>query len=79
MGYLRSKKKLCHLYLKRFRLDCGYRLDLLVEIKSVELLNNVHLAQTLTYLKPGGFKLGLLMNFNVALLKNGVRRVVNNL
>ncbi len=73
------------LIFEEVQLNCGYRLDLLVEhklvieIKSVELLNNVHLAQTLTYLKPGGFKLGLLMNFNVALLKNGVRRVVNNL
>ena len=52
---------------------------LVVEIKSVELLNNVHLAQTLTYLKLGGFKLGLLMNFNVTMLKSGMRRVVNNL
>ncbi len=73
------------LIFEEVQLNCGYRLDLLVEhklvieIKSVELLNNVHLSQTLTYLKPGGFKLGLLMNFNVALLKNGVRRVVNNL
>jgi len=67
------------------KLECGYRIDLVVEnklvveLKSAEALNDVHLAQTLTYLKLGGFKLGLLMNFNVALLKSGLRRVVNNL
>jgi GxxExxY protein len=67
------------------KLDCGYRLDLLVEnkvvieIKSVEALNDVHLAQTLTYLKLGEYKLGLLINFNVALLRNGIKRVVNRL
>jgi len=66
-------------------LECGYRIDLLVEnkvvieLKSVEALNDVHLAQTLTYLKLGNYKLGLLMNFNVSLLKKGIRRVVNGL
>ena len=50
-----------------------------IEIKSVEALNNVHLAQTLTYLKLGEYKLGLLINFNVALLRNGIKRVVNRL
>ena len=65
--------------------DIGYRLDLLVEnaviveIKSVEALNDVHLAQLLTYLKLSDCKLGLLINFNVALLKDGIRRIVNNL
>lgn len=63
----------------------GYRIDLLVEnklvieIKSVEALNDVHLAQTLTYLKLGDYRLGLLINFNVASLKNGIKRVVNSL
>jgi len=67
------------------KLDCGYRIDILVEskivieIKSVEALNDVHLAQTLTYIKLGGYKLGLLINFNVYMLKEGIRRVVNNL
>jgi len=67
------------------RLDCGYRIDLLVEnklvieIKSVETLNDVHLAQTLTYLKLGNFKLGLLINFNVARIKEGIRRVANGI
>jgi len=49
------------------------------EIKSVEALNDVNLAQTLTYIKLGEYKLGLLINFNVALLKNGIKRVVNGL
>jgi len=67
------------------KLDCGYRIDILVEgkvvieIKSVEALNEVHLAQTLTYMKLGGYKLGLLINFNVSLLKDGIRRVVNRI
>lgn len=67
------------------KLECGYRLDLLVanklvvEIKSVEALNDVHLAQVLTYLKLGECKLGLLINFNVALLKSGIKRIVNGL
>ncbi|MEO6165965.1 MAG: GxxExxY protein [Chitinophagales bacterium] len=67
------------------RLDCGYRIDLLVEnkvlieVKSVEALNDVHLAQVLTYLKLGNFKLGLLINFNVTLLKYGIKRVANGI
>lgn len=67
------------------KLECGYRIDLLIEnklvieVKSVEALNDVHLAQTLTYMKLGNYKLGLLINFNVALLKNGIKRVVNGL
>ena len=67
------------------KMDCGYRVDILVEnklileLKAVEALNDVHLAQTLTYLKLSGYKLGLLMNFNVSILKNGIKRVVNGL
>ncbi len=67
------------------KLECGYRIDLLVENKvivenkSVEALNDVHLAQILTYLKLSQNKLGFLINFNVKLLKDGIRRVVNNL
>lgn len=70
---------------KEVRLECGYRIDLLVEnkviieIKSVEALNDVHLAQIITYLKLSGCKLGYLINFNVKLIKDGIRRVVNNL
>ena len=51
----------------------------IIEIKSVEALNDVHLAQLLTYLKLSDCKLGMLINFNVALIKNGIKRVVNNL
>ena len=65
-------------------LDCGYRLDLVVEdlvvveVKSVEKLENIHEAQLLTYLRLGGWKCGLLINFNVPMLKNGIRcRVLN--
>ena len=66
------------------QLDFGYRLDLLVEdrvvveIKSVESLNDVHMAQTLTYMKLGEYKLGLLINFNVTLLKKGIKRLINS-
>ena len=48
-----------------------------IEIKTVEALTDVHTAQVLTYLKLGNFKLGLLINFHVSMLKNGVRRVIN--
>ena len=67
---------------KQIRLDCGYRLDLLaddrliVELKSVDRLLAIHEAQVLTYMKLAGMKVGLLINFNVAVLKNGVRRFV---
>lgn len=73
------------LIFEEVKLDCGYRIDILVEnrlvieLKSVESLNDVHLAQTLTYMKLGIYKLGLLMNFNVLRLKDGIRRVVNGL
>jgi GxxExxY protein len=82
--YVEKEKPLPLIY-EGVKLECGYRVDLLVEnkliieIKSVETLNSVHLAQVLTYLKLSGCKLGLLINFNVAKLKNGLRRVVNNL
>jgi len=65
-------------------LDCGYRLDflvegfLVVEIKSVALLQPIHEAQMLTYLKLGNWNLSLLINFNTPVLKDGVRRVVLN-
>lgn len=66
-----------------FKLDCGYRLDLLVassvvvEVKSVEALAPIHEAQLLTYLKLTGVKIGLLINFNVVVLKSGIRRLVH--
>ncbi|MFC6097463.1 GxxExxY protein [Flavobacterium qiangtangense] len=84
-GLFVEKEKAMPLIFEDVKLDCGYRVDLLVEkkliieIKSVESLNTVHLAQTLTYLRLGNYKLGLLINFNEILLKNGIRRVANNL
>ena len=65
------------------KLKHGYRLDLLIEdkvvieLKATESLTNVHFSQLYTYLKLGGYKLGLLINFNVELLKDGIKRVVN--
>jgi len=84
-GLLVEKEKPMPLIFEEVKLECGYRIDILVEnkvvieLKSVESLNDVHLAQTLTYMKLGGYKLGLLINFNVTLLKNGIKRIANNL
>ncbi len=78
-----EKQKQLPLIYEEVRLDAGYRIDIIiedkfiVEIKSVEALTDVHLAQLLTYLRLSNCKLGLLINFNVSLLKNGVRRVIN--
>ena len=69
-GLALHKKKPMPIIFEEVYLECGYRIDILVEnklvieIKSVEALNNVHLAQTLTYMKLGDYKLGLLINFN---------------
>ncbi len=85
IGLLVERQKPLPLIYKDVRLDCGYRVDLLVEkkvvveLKAVEALNDLFLAQTLTYLKLTNCKLGLLMNFNVLLMKDGIRRVVNGL
>ncbi len=82
-GLFVEKEKPMPLFFEEVRLECGYRIDLLVEnklvieIKSVDALNNIHLAQTLTYLKLGNYKLGLLINFNVVKLKDGIKRVIN--
>ena len=78
-----EKQKQLPLIYEEVKLDVGYRIDIIVEdkfiveVKSVEALNDVHLAQLLTYLKLSNCKLGLLINFNVNLLKNGVKRVIN--
>ena len=80
-----EKEKAVPLVYETVKLECGYRVDLLVEgkliieTKSVEALNDVHLAQVMTYLRLSETKLGLLLNFNVAQMKNGIRRVVNGL
>ena len=69
---------------KGIELECGYRLDLVVmdavvvEIKAVSGLEPIHEAQLLTYLKLRGWSLGLLINFNVPILKNGIKRLINN-
>jgi GxxExxY protein len=70
---------------KSLLLDCGYRIDFLVEktlvleLKAVESLQSIHEAQLLTYLKLGGWPIGLLINFNVPVLKKGIKRMVHNL
>lgn len=80
-----EKQKTLPLVYEEVKLDCGYRIDLLVEnkliveLKAVDALNDVYLAQVLTYLRLSNCKLGLLINFNVSKLKDGIRRIVNNL
>ena len=70
---------------KGLKLDCGYRLDFLVEnwvvveLKAVTQLEKIHEAQLLTYLRLSGKKLGLLLNFNALLMKNGIKRIANGL
>ena len=82
-GFYVEKEKPMPLIFQNVKLECGYRIDLLVEnkvvieIKSVEALNDVHMAQTLTYLKLGNYKLGLLINFNVLKVKEGLKRIIN--
>ncbi len=79
------KQKPLPLIYEDVKLEIGYRVDLIIEnkviieIKSVDALNDIHLAQVLTYLKLSDCKLGMLINFNVTLIKNGIKRVVNNL
>ncbi len=83
-GLTVEKEKVMPLAFKKVQLDCGYRIDLLVEnkivveLKSLEALNDIHMAQTLTYMKLGGYKLGLLINFNEKSLRNGIKRLANN-
>ena len=80
-----QKQKALPLVYEEVKLDIGYRIDIIIEnklileIKSVEALNDIHFAQLLTYLKLTNCKLGMLINFNVTLIKNGIKRVVNNL
>jgi len=85
MGLHVDKEKPLPLIYEEVQLEIGYRIDILVEnkviieVKSVEALNDVHLAQVLTYLKLSDCKLGLLLNFNVKSMKQGIRRVANKL
>ncbi|MDQ0969364.1 GxxExxY protein [Flavobacterium sp. W4I14] len=84
-GLFVEKEKIMPLIFEEVKLDCGYRIDILVErklvleLKSIEAFNEIHLAQILTYMKLGNYKLGLLMNFNVIRLKDGLKRLVNGL
>ena len=83
LGIKVEKQKALPLIYEEVKLDIGYRIDLIVEnkliieIKSVEALLDIHMAQILTYIKLSNCKLGLLINFNSVLFKNGVKRVIN--
>lgn len=85
LGLKVEKHKALPLVYEEVKLDAGYRIDLLIEnkliieIKSVEALNDLHLAQILTYLRLSNCKLGMLINFNSVYFKDGVKRVVNGL
>ncbi|MDP3463356.1 MAG: GxxExxY protein [Bacteroidales bacterium] len=78
-----QKEKPMPIVYKEVKLDHGYRIDLLieekvvVEIKTVEVFSDVHTAQVLTYLRLGNYKLGLLLNFQTTVLKNGIKRLIN--
>lgn len=84
-GMAIERQKLLSVTYRGVHVDCGYRLDLLVdktvvvELKAVDSVMPIHKAQLLSYLKLSGCKVGLLINFNVRLLKDGIHRIVNNL
>lgn len=85
MGYSVQKEVSRPIVYKDIALDHGYRIDLLVEhkivieLKTVEKFTNVHTAQILTYMKLGDYPIGLLLNFNTKLLKNGIKRFINTI
>jgi GxxExxY protein len=82
MGYFVEKEKYLPVTYKGVQLDLGYRTDLIieeevvVEIKRVEKITDVHMAQILTYMKLGGHQLGLILNFQTKMMKNGIKRFV---
>ena len=82
-GFYVEKEKPLPLVYEEVNLDCGYRIDLLVEksvvleLKSIKKIEDIHLSQMLTYMKLGKYKVGLLINFNVPSLKDGIKRMVN--
>ena len=84
-GLLVERQKPLAITYKAKKLDCGYKLDLVVEkviileLKSCEKIEDIHKAQLLTYLKLSGLKLGLLLNFNVPVMRDGIVRIVNDL
>ena len=81
-GYIVEVEKELPIEYEDIKIECGYRLDLLVEnkviieLKAIEKLSDVHTAQILTYLKLSGINIGLLINFNVTSLKNGIKRFI---
>lgn len=82
-GHNVERQRVVPIYYKSVQVDAGFRIDLLVdekiivELKAVESISPVHRAQLMTYLKLTGLKVGLLMNFNVNVLRQGLHRVVN--
>ncbi len=82
-GLRAEKQKPMPLVYEGVKLECGYRIDivvenkLVIEVKSVDAVHPIHLAQTLTYLRLGDYRLALLINFNVEMLRDGIRRVIN--
>jgi GxxExxY protein len=83
LGLKVEKEKPLPIVYKSVRMECGYRLDLvvndevIVELKSIDLVKPIHIAQLMSYLKISDMKVGLLINFNVDLLKKGIHRKVN--
>jgi GxxExxY protein len=81
-GLYAEKQKRMPLVYEEVHLECGYRIDILVEkklvldVKSVAALYPIFVAQTLTYMRLGGYKLGLVINFNELLLRDGIKRVI---
>ncbi|WP_317206856.1 GxxExxY protein [Chryseobacterium sp. LC2016-27] len=84
-GLVVERQKFLNIQYEEFLLERAFKMDLLIEnkvvleIKSVESLNNFHALQLKNYLRIGNFKLGMLLNFNSQLFKNGVKRIANNL
>ena len=84
LGHKVEQQKPLPVIYKEVKLDCGYRLDLvvddavIVEIKAIEQLAPIHDAQVISYLRLADKRVGLLINFHVSLLKNGIKRIVNN-
>jgi len=83
-GFNIEAEKILPLEMDGIKIEVAYKIDILVEnklvleLKSVEAINDLHLAQTINYLKLGNFKLGLIINFNVTRLKYGIQRVINS-
>jgi GxxExxY protein len=84
-GFLVERQQPIPIVFRGIRFDEGYRADLvvnenvLIELKSVEALNNLHKKEVLTYLRLAGMRLGLLINFNALLIKDGIRRIANGM